>query len=281
MGLKNEKLRSSANNVGRALASLFSNTKNKFSGRVGDIRGCGLIWAIEFISDTVTKEPDPEFARLVVGLMRKKEKILLGLTGSHNHVILFTPPLCFTVDNSRRFVKSLDNSITDAIATLPVSSTTSPISSIVRQSSESSNDSTKMKNLITNLKSTSESQQSVPSTSRKTGPNVSLLSPLSHGHSSSTSVTDANRLDSNKSDVLRQSCSLGPQNSNTVPVANPYQNVPAKRHLAVPNTMSEDQDVPRKKKFEGKKADESAAQSLPSNEFGVDNESRGNYDELD
>ena len=102
--LKNEKLRSSANNVGRALASLFSNIKNKFSGRVGDIRGCGLIWAIEFISDSATKEPDPEFARLVVGLMRKKEKILLGLTGSHNHVILFTPPLCFTVDNSRRYI---------------------------------------------------------------------------------------------------------------------------------------------------------------------------------
>ena len=72
---------------------------------MGDIRGCGLIWAIEFISDTVTKEPDPEFARLVVGLMRKKEKILLGLTGSHNHVILFTPPLCFTVDNSRRYIQ--------------------------------------------------------------------------------------------------------------------------------------------------------------------------------
>ena len=103
--LKNEKLRSSANNVGRALASLFSNIKNKFSGRVGDIRGCGLIWAIEFISDSATKEPDPEFARLVVGLMRKKEKILLGLTGSHNHVILFTPPLCFTVDNSRRYIQ--------------------------------------------------------------------------------------------------------------------------------------------------------------------------------
>ena len=45
--------------------------------------------------------------------------------------------------------------------------------------------------------------------------------------------------------------------------------------------MSKDQDVPRKKKFEGKKADESAAQGLPSNEFGVDNESRGDYDELD
>ena len=101
--LKNEKLKSSAQNVGRALASLFSNIKNKFSGKIGDIRGQGLIWAIEMVKDNSSKEADPSFAKKVVSLMRKKEKILLGLTGSRNHVLLFTPPLCFTVDNSRRY----------------------------------------------------------------------------------------------------------------------------------------------------------------------------------
>ena len=146
---------------------------------------------------------------------------------------------------SFRFVKSLDNSIADAIATLPLSSATSSISSIVRQSSESSNDSTKMKNLITNIKSKPESQQSIPSTSRETGPNVSSYSPLSH--SASTPATDTNRLDSNKSDVLRQSSSLGPQKSNLVPTGNSHQSFPAKRHLAVPNTISDDQDIPSKK----------------------------------
>ena len=136
-----------------------------------------------------------------------------------------------------------------------------------------------MKNLITNIKSKPESQQSIPSTSRETGPNVSSYSPLSH--SASTPVTDTNRLDSNKSDVLRQSSSLGPQKSNLVPTGNPHQSAPAKRHLAVPNTTSDDQDIPRKKKFEGIKPDESAAQGSSSKEFGVDNESRGDYDELD
>ena len=180
---------------------------------------------------------------------------------------------------SFRFVKSLDNSITDAIATLPLSSTTSSISSLVRQSSESSNDSIKMKNFTTNVKSSPESQQSVPSTSRKTGPNVSSLSPLSH--SASASVTDTSRLDRNSSDVLGQSSSSGPQNSNLMPTGNLRQNVPAKRHLAVPNTISDDQDIPRKRKFEGTKPDERASQGSPSKELGVDNESRGDYDELD
>ena len=146
--LKNEKLKSSANNVGRVLASLLSNIMNKYPEKVGDIRGQGLIWALEIVQDNNSKEADPKFARLITDLMRKNEKILLGLTGMHNNVLLFTPPLCFTVDNSRRyfllyqsflktirlytviyciltvcnleiyfrFVKSLDNSIANALA---------------------------------------------------------------------------------------------------------------------------------------------------------------------
>ena len=100
--LKNEKLKSSANNVGRVLASLLSNIMNKYPEKVGDIRGQGLIWALEIVQDNNSKEADPKFARLITDLMRKNEKILLGLTGMHNNVLLFTPPLCFTVDNSRR-----------------------------------------------------------------------------------------------------------------------------------------------------------------------------------
>ena len=99
--LKNEKLKSSANNVGRVLASLLSNIMNKYPGKIGDIRGQGLIWAIEMVKDS-TKESDPHLARKVLSFMRSKEKILLGLTGIENNILLFTPPLCFTVDNSRR-----------------------------------------------------------------------------------------------------------------------------------------------------------------------------------
>ena len=100
--LKNEKLKSSANNVGRFLASLLSNLQLKYSEKVGDIRGQGLIWAFEIVKDS-SKEADPVFARKIVDIMRTKEKILIGLSGTENNVLLFTPPLCFTVDNSRRY----------------------------------------------------------------------------------------------------------------------------------------------------------------------------------
>merc|ERR1711977_668258 len=92
----------------------MSNIMVKYPGKVGDIRGQGLIWAIEIVKDS-SKVADPTFARNIVDLMRTKEKILIGLTGIEHNVLLFTPPLCFTVDNSRRFVKSLDNSIANAL----------------------------------------------------------------------------------------------------------------------------------------------------------------------
>jgi 4-aminobutyrate aminotransferase-like enzyme len=101
--LKNEKLKSSANNVGRFLSSLLANIKVKYSEKVGDIRGQGLIWAIEIVKD-ISKEADPAFARDIVDIMRTKEKILIGLTGIEHNILLLTPPLCFTVDNSRRYV---------------------------------------------------------------------------------------------------------------------------------------------------------------------------------
>ena len=99
---KNEKLKSAAYNVGSVLYSLLTNLKNKYYERIGDIRGQGLIWGLEIVKDE-TKDADPKLARKIVELMRTEEKILLGLVGMKSNVLLFTPPLCFTVDNSRRY----------------------------------------------------------------------------------------------------------------------------------------------------------------------------------
>ena len=33
----------------------------------------------------------------------KSKGILVGITGKHKNIILFTPPMCFTLENSRRY----------------------------------------------------------------------------------------------------------------------------------------------------------------------------------
>lgn len=68
---------------------------------VGDVRGMGLMWGIEIVADQASKAPCAELARnIMFGL--KARKILIGITGDHRNILLFTPPMCFTVDNSRR-----------------------------------------------------------------------------------------------------------------------------------------------------------------------------------
>ena len=101
--LKNENLKSSTNNVGRIMESLLSDILTKYPRHVGDIRGQGLIWAMEIVKNK-SKQPDSELARKIVDLMRVQEKILLGLIGTKTNILLFTPPLCFTTENSRRYL---------------------------------------------------------------------------------------------------------------------------------------------------------------------------------
>ena len=74
---------------------------------LGDVRGQGLLWALEIIEDRETRQPSPELAQLIMfGL--KAQKILIAITGKFRNILLFTPPMCFTVENSRRYDSNQD-----------------------------------------------------------------------------------------------------------------------------------------------------------------------------
>ncbi len=66
--------------------------KSKF---IGDVRGIGLFFGIEFVKDKDTKEPFPE----IVGEMRRKlyeNGLLVEVGGHYSNVIRFLPPLITT-----------------------------------------------------------------------------------------------------------------------------------------------------------------------------------------
>ena len=179
-----------------------------------------------------------------------------------------------------RFVKSLDNSIADALADPSFIST--PLEShkngnapkfhsrLIKQSSESSNDSSKMTaKLTTNLKLAPEIEDqnstSLPSTSF-----------LSHYVSSSDDTTFTHK--DNQSNPVPSS-SMGSQSYNFPSSETCARNAPAKRPFT--SDLSENQEVPRKKMMEEKSENESTTQPSTSQDFGFDDESGGAYDELD
>jgi len=124
--LQNEKLISSAHNVGVILKGSISKLKDKYSHCIGDFRGEGLIWAIDIVSKSaagksgqdghdevaiMSERPDPALAKRLVCHVKSESKILLGVAGSLKSSILFTPPMCFTVDNVRRLCQALEDAL--------------------------------------------------------------------------------------------------------------------------------------------------------------------------
>jgi 4-aminobutyrate aminotransferase-like enzyme len=59
---------------------------------IGDVRGLGLMQALELVEDRATKEPSPDRARAVLEAARR-EGLLLGLGGHHRNVVRIGPSL--------------------------------------------------------------------------------------------------------------------------------------------------------------------------------------------
>jgi 4-aminobutyrate aminotransferase-like enzyme len=59
---------------------------------IGDVRGLGLMQALELVEDPATKEPSPRRARALLEAARR-EGLLVGLGGLHRNVVRIGPSL--------------------------------------------------------------------------------------------------------------------------------------------------------------------------------------------
>jgi 4-aminobutyrate aminotransferase-like enzyme len=59
---------------------------------IGEVRGMGLMQALELVEDRATKEPSPEKARALLEAT-KEEGLLLGVGGLHGNVIRIGPSM--------------------------------------------------------------------------------------------------------------------------------------------------------------------------------------------
>lgn len=62
---------------------------------IGDVRGMGLLLAIELVKDRKTKQPATDEAKQVVERLRTR-RVLVGKSGSDWNTIRFAPPMCIT-----------------------------------------------------------------------------------------------------------------------------------------------------------------------------------------
>ncbi len=74
---------------------------------IGDVRGMGLMQALELVKDRKTKEPDPQAVSKVLD-ETKKRGVLVGKGGLYGNVIRIGPPLIATKDHMDELVEALE-----------------------------------------------------------------------------------------------------------------------------------------------------------------------------
>jgi 4-aminobutyrate aminotransferase-like enzyme len=65
---------------------------------IGDVRGMGLMFGVEFVQDRSTRTPDPLVAAYVMQRM-KSLGVLVSTDGPNRNVVKMKPPLCFSEDD--------------------------------------------------------------------------------------------------------------------------------------------------------------------------------------
>ena len=86
---------------------------------VGDVRGIGLLLAIEFVSNRNTKAPFPAEANISNRLSAKFKDHHLILMASQQKITL-APPLCTTREDVDEIILALDSSIGEVESELGV-----------------------------------------------------------------------------------------------------------------------------------------------------------------
>jgi 4-aminobutyrate aminotransferase-like enzyme/Ser/Thr protein kinase RdoA (MazF antagonist)/murein DD-endopeptidase MepM/ murein hydrolase activator NlpD len=107
--LQGEGLQEHARVTGAELAAGLRGLQERHA-LIGDVRGRGLLLAIELVRDRTTLEPAPRHAAYVVERMRERG-ILLSTEGPLHTVIKMKPPLAFTRADAQRLVRELDETL--------------------------------------------------------------------------------------------------------------------------------------------------------------------------
>lgn len=95
--------------IGRRLRAGLTRVRRRYPG-VGDVRGRGALWGIDFVTDRATREPDPATAsRISTALAERGYLALAG--GRHGNVVSLTPPLVITDRQLDGFLEALENAL--------------------------------------------------------------------------------------------------------------------------------------------------------------------------
>jgi len=112
--IEEENLAANAASTGAYLRAGLEDLQAKYP-LIGDVRGMGLLQALELVTDRAAKTPAPvETARLLEAA--RDEGLLIGKGGLHGNVIRISPPLNIRRSDVDEFIRLLDASLAKVVA---------------------------------------------------------------------------------------------------------------------------------------------------------------------
>lgn len=112
--MRDEGLQENAATVGAALLERLHDLKDKHRP-IGDVRGKGLMLAIEMVKDRDSKTPDKEVTTEVFEACRD-QGIILSKSGPFQSSLRMVPPLCLSLEDVDRVANGLDQAFEAAAA---------------------------------------------------------------------------------------------------------------------------------------------------------------------
>jgi 4-aminobutyrate aminotransferase-like enzyme/Ser/Thr protein kinase RdoA (MazF antagonist) len=110
--LDEEKLRENALEVGAELEAGFRSLADRHES-IGDVRGQGFFFGVEFVKNRRTREPAPEILTSAIEASRETG-VLLSSDGPDQNVLKFKPPMQFNRTDAQLLLATLDRALMEA-----------------------------------------------------------------------------------------------------------------------------------------------------------------------
>ncbi len=107
--MREERLAENAAKVGAKLLAGLSDLQQRHA-IIGDVRGRGLMMAIELVEDRASKTPATEATAKVFEESRR-QGLVLSKSGPHRSVLRMVPPLCLSEEDVETVLEKLDRSL--------------------------------------------------------------------------------------------------------------------------------------------------------------------------
>ncbi|SNS98563.1 4-aminobutyrate aminotransferase apoenzyme [Anaerovirgula multivorans] len=107
--IETENILAKAESIGKQLKKRLQSMQDRFEV-IGDVRGVGAMYAIEFVKNKKTKEPYPEIIKRITEYALQKGVIFIN-AGIYSNVLRFLPPLVMTEEQVEDGMNVLEKAI--------------------------------------------------------------------------------------------------------------------------------------------------------------------------